>query len=75
MPEIPSRSKVKNVWGIRVQIGSSHIRPIFVHGKIPVGRFKVWVAFPWIEATYTSLMAPRLYGFGIWITKDWRDDG
>jgi hypothetical protein len=42
-------------WGLRIQIGRTSITPRWSH---PVY---------WVE---TSLMNPKEYGFGIWITHD-----
>lgn len=43
-------------WGLRIQIGRTTITP---HRWLPVN----W-------EIQTSLMAPNLYGLGVWITRD-----
>lgn len=44
------------VWGVRIQIGRTSIFP------------HRWLPSSWeIES---SLMNPKLYGFGVWITRD-----
>lgn len=46
-------------FGLRIQIGRTTITPHWSHPGY------------WFE---TSLMNPKLYGFGIWITRDpWWD--
>lgn len=42
-------------WGLRVQVGRTH------------WSVRLW---PWAWEWEQSLMAPRLYGLGFWITRD-----
>jgi hypothetical protein len=46
--------------GLRIQIGRTELR------LSPLARPSRW-------EVWTSLMAPKLYGFGIWITTEWAD--
>ena len=43
-------------WGFKVQVGRTHLY------------VRTW---PFFWEVQTSLMAPREFGFGAWITKDW----
>lgn len=43
-------------WGLRIQFGRTTITP------------HRWLPANW--EIYTSLMNPKLYGFGVWITRD-----
>ncbi len=54
-----TETRVRFVYGLRLQIGRTYIEPRLC-------RPSRWTF-------YTSLMAPRLFGFGIWITRDWRE--
>lgn len=44
-------------WGLKLQVG----RTTFTVG-----------AFPWFWDWRMSMMAPREFGLGFWVTKDWQ---